>query len=78
MANVIILKPGEAAPESGDRILIARDAKTRTFTISSRLGDVTEFDPDYLPLDQALARAQKEAETSGIETIYIQEVKLHS
>lgn len=73
MANVVILKPGESAPDYGERILIVMDAsKKRARHCLARRRCYLPLGP--LVFDEALRHAQTNAASFGVSTIYTQEV----
>ncbi len=72
MAKVITLKPGETAPEGGDRILISRSLSGNFDTVRWSSTQIAYHHGNW-PLEQALKLAQRDAETFSIPTIYVQE-----
>jgi hypothetical protein len=75
MAEIVILKSGEAAPDSGDRVLVVRDATMKTCTATAWRGGELVYKSHPLSFDGALLNAQKNAAAFNIATIYLQEVK---
>ncbi len=75
MVEVKFLRPWQSAPESGDRIVIVRDAKTCMMT--TWRGDSVVPHRECWPLDQMLDHARKEAEAFGIAMIYVREADAH-
>jgi hypothetical protein len=73
MVDVVLLKYGESPPESGDRIVIVSDARTCMMS-TWRGGSLVPHREDW-PLDRMIDHARKEAEASGIATIYVREIR---
>jgi hypothetical protein len=74
MAEIVILKPGEAAPDSGDRILVVRDAIMKACGVTVWLDGAILYCSPSLAFDGALIVAQKNAVAFNVETIYLQEI----
>jgi len=74
MADIVILKPGEFAPSSGDRVLIVRDAAKKTCQTTVWHGNSVIEYPDHWSFDQAMMNAKRDADTFGIPVIYMQEI----
>ena len=74
MAEIVILKPGEFAPSSGDRVLIVRDAAKKTCQMTVWHADAVIEYPDHWSFDQAMMNAKRDADTFGIPVIYMQEI----
>jgi hypothetical protein len=69
MAQVVLAKRGERPPESGDRIVIVRNALARTCKTTTWCGDIVVYHPNYRPLEQALEEATA--------TIYVRGTGVH-
>ena len=74
-ADIMILKPGEAAPDSGDRILIVRDAAMKTCAVIVWLDGSVLYRSHSQSFDGALIIAEKNAAAFNIATIYMQEIR---
>ena len=74
MGEIVILKPGEFAPSSGNRILIVRHAAMKTCQTTVWHGDAVIQYPDHWSFEQAMLNAKRDADTFGIPVIYMQEV----
>jgi hypothetical protein len=71
MVEIVILKPWESPPASGDKIVIVSDSQIGMMT--TWRNDRAIAHPDCLPHDQMLERAREEAEKLGIATVYVRE-----
>jgi hypothetical protein len=72
VAEFVVLKSWQSPPESGDRIVIVRDASTKTCMMTTWCGDRIIPHTEWLPLDHA----RKEAETFRIAAIYVRGVEV--
>jgi hypothetical protein len=76
MAEILVLKPWQPSPKSGDRIAIVRDAKACMMTTWRDTSVIPHR--ECWPLDQTLDHPREEAEMFGIGTIYVRGLGLQT